>query len=76
MISDLDWPAQRVMELRAKLGLTQVDFGNKIGVSRVTIWKLEKGFQTRVRDALVIDKLQRLERAQSGSEGLIVAPPR
>jgi transcriptional regulator with XRE-family HTH domain len=36
--------AKRLEKLRVKKGLSQVEFAERIGVSRQAVWKMESGF--------------------------------
>lgn len=60
--------AQYVQDARSKLGLSQIDFGKKMGVSRHTIWRYEKGEVLPERSRIVIEQLLEQSRRQMRAE--------
>ncbi|WP_353265855.1 helix-turn-helix transcriptional regulator [Gemmatimonas sp.] len=59
-LADNDWPPERVLDLRQRTGLSQADFGQRIGVKRQTIneWELGKAKPSKLKAPALV-KLSR-----------------
>lgn len=65
---------QRVRDARKRLGLNQADFAKAIGVSRDTVWRLER--DENVRKDNVLAALKRLGLDEPGLTGDVEPSPR
>lgn len=64
-----DWTPGRIIAFRDALGLTQEQFGQKLGVAKMTVSRWECGRMKPSRHA--IEKMKRMQR-QSQRKGIVV----
>jgi DNA-binding XRE family transcriptional regulator len=55
----MDWPPERIRELRKKYSLTQKGLGQLLGVSKISIYQWERGFRNPSRTTQIL--LSRIE---------------